>query len=456
MRNFNLLKVCILLVCGLLFILQSCKKDVQSASSAAIQKNKLSVKGQKALATKTGPISVCYIEVNSNSILDVGKYTLASNGANVFDIGIIFAANINYDAIADTAQLYFNTQVSNVLSNATTQIKPLQNQGIKVLLSILGNHQGAGICNFPTQAAAQHFAVLLSNAVTKYGLDGIDFDDEYADYGTNGTGQPNAYSFVYLVTALRQLMPSKIISFYDYGPAASELSYNGVTVGSKVNYSWNAVYGTWSVPNVPGLAKSQLGPAAIDIGSTSQSTATSLAQETVSNGYGVYLTYNLSDADAHSYISGFTNALYGSAAVYNGGTGGGGTITGTHAIVSVQSGLALDGGANTLKTKPQLYGVNGTADQQWTITASGSGYSIISVQSGLALDGSTNKLMTYPWLYTSNGGTDQQWKVTTSGSGYAITSVQTGLALDGGPNTQGTHPWLYTSNGTVDQQWKIQ
>lgn len=456
MRNFNFLTICMLLACGLLFILPSCKKDQQTSAPATNLHNQVSVKGQRSLATKTGPLSVCYIEVNNNSILDVGKYTLSTTGANVFDIGIIFAANINYDTTADTAVLYFNTQVSNVLNNAATQIKPLQNQGIKVTLSILGNHQGAGICNFPTQAAAQRFAVLLANAVNKYGLDGIDFDDEYADYGTNGTGQPNAYSFVYLVSALRQLLPNKIISFYDYGPAASNLSYNGVTVGSQVNYSWNAIYGTWSVPNVPGLAKSQLGPAAIDITSTSQSTATSLAQETVSNGYGIYLTYNLTDADTHAYISGFTNALYGSNAVYNGGSGGGGgTITGTHSIISVQSGLALDGGANTLKTEPQLYGANGTADQQWTITASGSGYSIVSVQSGLALDGSTNRLMTYPWLYTPNGTVDQQWIITPSGSGYSITSVQTGLALDGGPNIQGTHPWLYTANGTVDQQWTI-
>lgn len=456
MRKFDFLKICMLLACGLLFILQSCKKDLQTATPATNTTNKMAIKGQRNLATKTGPLSVCYIEVNNNSILDVGKYTLSTTGANVFDIGIIFAANINYDTTADTAVLYFNPQVSNVLNNAATQIKPLQNQGIKVTLSILGNHQGAGICNFPTQAAAQRFAVLLANAVNQYGLDGIDFDDEYADYGANGTGQPNAYSFVYLVTALRQLLPTKIISFYDYGPAASNLSYGGVTVGSKVNYSWNAIYGTWSVPNVPGLAKSQLGPAAIDITSTSQTTAASLAQKTVTNGYGIYLTYNLTDADTHAYISTFTNKLYGSAVVYNGGSsGGGGTITGTHSIVSVQSGLALDGGPNTLMTKPWLYGANGTADQQWTITASGSGYSIVSVQSGLALDAGTNTFQSYPYLNTASGSSNQQWQIAPSGSGYSIISVPSGLALDGGPNTQGTYPWLYTSNGTVDQQWTI-
>jgi len=314
MRNFNLLKFCMLLACGLL-VLQSCTKDAKTSTTTL--KNSPNISGQRSLATKTGPLTVGYIEVNNNNILDVGRYTLSSNGANVFDIGIIFAANINYDATADTAQLYFNTQVTSVLTNAATEIKPLQNKGIKVELCILGNHQGAGICNFPTQSAAQHFAVLLANAVNQYGLDGIDFDDEYADYGTNGTGQPNAYSFVYLVTALRQLLPNKIISFYDYGPAASELSYNGVTVGSQINYSWNAIYGTWSVPNVPGLSKSQLGPAAIDIGSTSQTTAATLASKTVTNAYGIYLTYGLTDADTHTYISAFTKKLYGSSAVYN-------------------------------------------------------------------------------------------------------------------------------------------
>jgi hypothetical protein len=263
-----------------------------------------------------GAKSVCYVEVNNYDIRNVGKYKL-STGQQLFDIAIIFAANINYNTSTQKAVLYYNTQVTNVLSNRNTYIKPLQDKGIKVLLSILGNHQGAGFSNFPSQAAAQAFAQQLSNAVTTYGLDGIDFDDEYADYGNNGTGQPNASSFVYLVTALRQLMPNKIISFYYYGPAASRLSYNGVTVGSKINYSWNAVYGSFSVPNVPGLGKANLGPAAINITSTSASTAASLANSTVSQAYGIYLYYNLPNNDVHTYLSSVSNALYGKATVYN-------------------------------------------------------------------------------------------------------------------------------------------
>ncbi|MBX7550559.1 endo-beta-N-acetylglucosaminidase H [Streptomyces sp. NPDC004232] len=264
---------------------------------------------------KQGPTSVAYVEVNNNSMLNVGKYTLAGGGGNVFDIAVIFAANINYDTGTKAATLYFNENVQRVLDNAATQIRPLQQKGIKVVLSVLGNHQGAGFANFPSRQAASAFAKQLSDTVAEYGLDGIDFDDEYAEYGNNGTGQPNDSSFVYLVSALRANMPDKIISLYDIGPAASSLSYGGVDVSSDFDYAWNPYYGTWQVPGIA-LPKSKLSPAAVEIGGTSQSTAADLARRTVAEGYGVYLTYNLDGADRSADVSAFTRELYGSDAVY--------------------------------------------------------------------------------------------------------------------------------------------
>jgi hypothetical protein len=266
---------------------------------------------------KTGPISVAYVEVNNNSMLNVGKYALANGSGNGFDIGVIFAANINYDVATKSAYLYFNPNVRRVLDNVATQVRPLQAKGIKVTLSILGNHEGAGFANFPTKQAAEAFAKQLSDTVTKYGLDGIDFDDEYSEYGKNGTGQPNASSFVHLVTALRATMPTKLITLYNIGPAASRLSYGGVDITSKFNYAWNPYYGTWSVPGMA-LPKSRLSPAAVQISATSSGTAASLARRTVSEGYGVYLTYNLGAADAHTYLSAFTRELYGTDARYTG------------------------------------------------------------------------------------------------------------------------------------------
>jgi Glycosyl hydrolases family 18 len=264
-------------------------------------------------AQKTGPVTVAYIEVNNYSMLSAGKYTLANGGAQVIDVAVIFAANINYDG--SNAYLFFNDQVTNVLNNVATQVRPLQQKGIKVLLSVLGNHQGAGFANFPNQAAADAFAQQLADAVNRYGLDGIDFDDEYAEYGNNGTGQPNDFSFVYLVQALRTKLPNKLITLYDIGPAADRLSYNGQSVAETFNYAWNPYYGTWGVPSGPS-EKSRLSPAAISYTDTSSSTAASLAQRTASEGYGVFLTYNLTESDTSSYMSAFTQKLYGSATVY--------------------------------------------------------------------------------------------------------------------------------------------
>lgn len=301
------------LACATLFF-TACKKENTNTISPGTGKN--TTGAHVETVTKAGGMSVCYVEVNSNSLLNTGKYTLTTGGQQLFDIAIIFAANINYNTTTQKAVLYNNPNVSNVLTNKATQIVPLQNKGMKVLLSILGNHQGAGFCNFTSRTAAHAFAQQLSDTVTYYGLDGIDFDDEYADYGNNGTTQPNDSSFVMLVDELRQLMPTKIISFYYYGPAASRLSWGGKKVGDFVNYSWNAIYGSYSVPNVAGLTKAQLGPAAVDIQSTSQSTANSLATQTKNNGYGVYLWYNLTSTDKHVYFSGVSSILYGSNITY--------------------------------------------------------------------------------------------------------------------------------------------
>ncbi|MEU4190258.1 endo-beta-N-acetylglucosaminidase H [Kribbella sp. NPDC026611] len=269
----------------------------------------------KCRARKTGPITVAYIEVNDHSMLNAGKYVLANGGAQVIDIAVIFAANINYDTAQQKAYLSFNPQVTNVLDNVATQVRPLQQKGIKVLLSVLGNHQGAGFANFPTKAAADAFAQQLADAVTTYGLDGIDFDDEYVEYGNNGTGQPNDFSFVYLVQALRRKLPNKLITLYDIGPSADRLSYNGESIANTFNYAWNPYYGTWGVPAGPS-AKSKLSPAAVSYTDTSSATAASLAQRTVSEGYGVFLTYNLTESDTSAYMSAFTQKLYGSATVY--------------------------------------------------------------------------------------------------------------------------------------------
>ncbi len=300
-----------------LFAAMSCKKDWQEAPPST------SLNAQEASSSvvsnsKAGPVGVCYVEANNNNILNTGAYTLKNGGQQLFDLAIVFAANINYDVSTGRTVLYSNNNVTKVLANRDTYIQPLQNKGIKVTLSILGNHQGAGISNFTSRAAARDFAQQLAQTVAVYGLDGIDFDDEYSDYGKNGTGQPNDSSFTMLTEELRALMPDKIISFYFFGPATTRQSYNGKRVGDFVDYSWNASYGTYKMPNVPPLAKSQLGPAATWINNTLAAVATANAARTIADGYGIYMYYDLHGYNESSYLSGPAFAMYGDSAHLSG------------------------------------------------------------------------------------------------------------------------------------------
>ena len=112
----------ILLVGGLLFAF-----EVQAASTVT-------------------PKTVMYVEVNNHDFNNVGKYTLAGTNQPAFDMGIIFAV---YDTVNKT--FYLNERVQQTLNEAETQIRPVQARGTKVLLSILGNHEGAGFANFPTK-----------------------------------------------------------------------------------------------------------------------------------------------------------------------------------------------------------------------------------------------------------------------------------------------------------------
>ncbi|OKI16289.1 chitinase [Saccharothrix sp. CB00851] len=266
-----------------------------------------------ARPAKEGPITTVYVEVNNNpEVREVGRYRLAKSGANVFDIAIIFAANIKADP-DNKPRLSFNENLQSVLQNAETQIRPLQRRGIKVLLSVIGDHDGIGVANLQSQEEAAAFAEQLADVVAEYGLDGIDFDDEWADYEK---GNPvNEYSFPYLVSALRDHLPDKLITLYFYGPATTTLRYGDIDLAKVFDYSWNSQYGTWDVPDIA-LPEQRLAPAAVNFTATPADDAAALARQTVSEGYGAYLTYNLPRSNVRPYVSEFTRELYGSDAIY--------------------------------------------------------------------------------------------------------------------------------------------
>lgn len=251
--------------------------------------------------------TTAYVEVNSNSFANIGCYTL-QDGRQLFDIACIFAANINAGTNGNPV-LYFNSQVVAVLNSGA--IQTLQDLGITVLMTVLGNHQNAGWSCFTSQSVAQGFVDQLAAAVAKYGLDGIDIDDEYSVCTANST------SLAMVTTLMQQTMPGKIVSkalwndFQYFGP-----TWNGHTLTGNLTYGWEMSYGheTYQKRLQPyvdkGMRKNQL---AIGV-STSACDGGPAASFVKSNGYGGVMVYNVtkSSMDCLSKIS---NALYGKATV---------------------------------------------------------------------------------------------------------------------------------------------
>lgn len=262
----------------------------------------------------SGPVSIAYVEVNSNDLANVGRYAL-EDGAPVFDVAIIFAANINYDG--ENAYLHLNEQVQATLDDAATQIRPLQEKGIKVTLSLLGNHQAAGFANFPSQAAAEAFADQVADVVETYDLDGVDIDDEWVAYGTGSTPPANPDSAVWFVDALGEKLPDdSLITLYDIGETAEALQQAPAATLDTLDYIWNPYYGQFNPPQLPAVDRSRLGAAAVDLNQTPVTLAADLAARTVSEGFGVFVTYDLRAGDHSAYLSAVTRELYGQDTTY--------------------------------------------------------------------------------------------------------------------------------------------
>ena len=121
-------------------------------------------------------------DVNPLSLLEV-KFT---DGSLFFDAVALFSSNIQYNKELGKVELYHNPNVQALLDGYETYIKPLQDAGIEVYLSILGNHTPAWLSNLLPETA-KLFAAQVADAINTYHLDGVLLDDEYK--GTYGAGE---------------------------------------------------------------------------------------------------------------------------------------------------------------------------------------------------------------------------------------------------------------------------
>lgn len=274
--------------------------------------------------------TLCFVEVNDENILNCGEYFMTNTGKPFFDIVSIFAANINVDSETGRARVFCNDQVSFLLKNADKFIRPLQAKGIKVNLSILGNHDEAGMGSLSAAAAAD-FAKELKAYMDIYGLDGIDFDDEYTAYTDNptpGFEKRSRENYCRLISECRKIMPNKLLGIYEYqlydGPSGI---VDGKSAGELVDYMCYGVYQSFAngrEQSFTGLPKSKYGPYSLKIneeynGGWTGFSATTL-QKVKDAGYGLQVFYNPKPR-TYSYDHYFTavsNILYGDNVEWSG------------------------------------------------------------------------------------------------------------------------------------------
>lgn len=268
-------------------MLISCNKEM----TPSVQDTDETTTMTKAYGDKT-PVVTAYIETNDTNPLNAGDY-FDENGEPFFDIVELFASNIHKETVNGQVRptLYLNDKLTPVLegTGVTTYVRPLQEVGIKVLLTVLGDWQGVGVANM-TDTQAEQFATILAYAVGKYGLDGIGFDDEYANY----SGSLVSGSFGNIITKLHAKLPAdKLITVFAYGYTNQINS----AAGALIDYAYtNFTY--WNgTPGISGVTKGRWAPIALNLGNTYSSstlnTIRSNSKKAKDEGYGAIMTFNL-------------------------------------------------------------------------------------------------------------------------------------------------------------------
>ena len=176
-------------------------------------------------------------DVNPLSVLEV-KFT---DGTPFFDGVVLFSSNIQYNADGNYVELYHNHNVQTLLEQRDTYIKPLQDAGIEVYLSILGDSTPAWLSNL-LPATAELFAADVAAAVSEYHLDGVFLDDEYR--GTYGAGEYTDLFYPYS-NSWNVLEPQYSQFGYFLKQALKTLAWNPKVILYQVNEEeWREVYGT--------------------------------------------------------------------------------------------------------------------------------------------------------------------------------------------------------------------
>ena len=262
----------------------------------------------RAVGNKTPKLTV-YLETNDVNPLNAGEYYFTGTNPQeqVIDHVILFASNIR--GTINSVQLYHNANQSYILSHRSTLIAPLQQKGIKVLLGLLGDHTGIGFSNL-TPPMINSFAQQIADCVNNNNLDGVDFDDEFAEYGRiSGTLLPNSTIYGNLIQKVRQLLPGKLVTAFNYSETG-DTAFNQATYNA-LNYMWPNFGTDYTAPT--NLGNSKYAKMSIHIISQSEIYPGGNDVQLCANnytGYGAIMLFNLCEWDTSGIMNNFSSRVW--------------------------------------------------------------------------------------------------------------------------------------------------
>lgn len=264
---------------------------------------------------------VAYVETNDLDPRNLANFVLKDSKKPVVDMVVLFAANMNYDAIKQRRYVSFNDKLQPIVNNPEIYIKYLQDRGIKVLVDILPNHQGVGYHNFQSKEDALEFAREMKVWTNKLGIDGWDMDEEYADYPKAPAGYANygARSVKWYMEAVKEVMPDKLLTLYEFQMARP---YGGISYAEHIDYAFADYEVTHSSDY--GIAGNKYFSRSIEanLGRNTGNIPGS-AQANVSAGYAGIMIFGIQPRQVHngtatSYFSQISRVFYNEETVFEG------------------------------------------------------------------------------------------------------------------------------------------
>ena len=158
---------------------------------------------------------------------------------------------LDYDAATGRALLNLGNDMRYVLDHAVKYIRPLQEHGSKVCISIEGSGKGLGFCNL-TDGQIVDFVAQVKTVVEEFGIDGINLWDRGSEYGKEGMPAMNTASYPKLIKALREALGGeKLLTVTVYEEPTSTFWDTQATGGIAVgDYIWSGYNRESEVPQL--------------------------------------------------------------------------------------------------------------------------------------------------------------------------------------------------------------